>query len=89
MIVQTICRILLEKLETHPEYHTIPANDKNHIKKTVKELFPKTEALREKLFEQYKQEYAKQKQEYVEQERIEQLERLRQEKQRYINLVDD
>ncbi|OXU28265.1 hypothetical protein TSAR_010956 [Trichomalopsis sarcophagae] len=73
--------IFLEKLETHPEYHTIPANDKDHIKNTLKEIFPKTEALKKKLLEQYKHEYAKQKQEYEEQERIE-LERLRQEQQR-------
>lgn len=73
----------MEKLETHPDYHTIPPNDKVHIKNTLRDIFPKTEHIKNKLLEQFKLEYEKRRQEYEEQERLE-LEKLKQEeKQRY------
>lgn len=80
------CRIFVEKLKTHPEYNNIPADHKDQIKNTLREIFPKTEALKNKLRELFKQEYIKRKQEVEEQERLE-AERLKQEeKQRYCPL---
>lgn len=75
-------RIFVEKLQTHPDYNSIPLDEKNHIKNTLRDIFPKTEALKKKLLEQFKIEYTKRKKELEEQERRE-VERLKlQERQR-------
>ena len=73
----------MEKLTSHPDYCTIPHQDKEYIKNTLRDIFPKTETLKQKLLEQYKHEYIKYKQEIEEQKQLE-AERLRQEeKERY------
>lgn len=63
-------------MQTHPDYNSIPAEDRTHIKNTLRDIFPKTEALKKKLLEQFKLDYNKRKKELEEQERRE-LERLK------------
>lgn len=77
MFTNYIFRICLEKLPTHPEYNTLSYLHKEEIKSTLRQIFPKTEELKPKLLEIFKQDFIKLKKELDEQEKIE-AERLKQ-----------
>lgn len=49
--------LFLEKILTHPEYKTVPANIKKSNQEKLKEVLPLTEKLKTKILERYKTEY--------------------------------
>lgn len=58
-------------METHPDYNSIAPDEKIQIKNTLRDIFPKTEALKKKLLEQFKVQYDRRKKELEEQEKRE------------------
>ncbi|XP_023246411.1 STAM-binding protein [Copidosoma floridanum] len=80
--------IFVEKIENHPEYNTIPPNDREQIRNTLRDLFPKTELLKEKVKKQFQIEHIQCKKEIEELDRIE-AERLKQKERQRVKEEED
>ena len=50
--------LFIEKVDKHPEFHTVPARDKAKVKANLLQVFKKCEKIKAVLKEAYKQEYA-------------------------------
>jgi len=49
--------IFIEKIIQHPEYHTISFNQKTQFNGMIKEVFPKTETLKQQVLKRFHQDY--------------------------------
>lgn len=47
----------MEKIIEHPEYHTLSPAERSQFNSKIKDVFPKTETLKQKLHQIFQQEY--------------------------------
>jgi hypothetical protein len=47
----------VEKIIEHPEYHTLSPAERSQFTSKIKDVFPKTESLKQKLHQIFQQEY--------------------------------
>ncbi|XP_003699602.2 STAM-binding protein [Megachile rotundata] len=81
--------IFVEKIRTHPQYHTVSIKDKEQNQQTLRKVMSKAEELKKQLLEQYQAETNKyladvKERERIEKERLkrEELEKLKEEEER-------
>lgn len=58
-------RIFVEKIIEHPEYHTLSPVERSQFTHKIKDVFPRTETLKQKLLQMFHQEYDLYKEEMV------------------------
>lgn len=58
-------RIFVEKIVEHPEYHILSPTERSQFNPKIKDVFPKTEALKQKLLQLFHEEHEAYKNETV------------------------
>lgn len=75
--------LFLEKIRTHPEYGNIPVALKASYHQKIREVLPKAEMLKTRLYEQYKREYERFQSDMQKREEVERAKKqLREEKEK-------